>query len=123
MTWTKLEKEVGARAAGSYRQHVLEIPPSIFRETFGRPNYKAFKGKIDREWVFENEDGELFFVYAYKATSAYDRDLPDPEIFWNQKEPYPLRIGGHSPKALRSFLDFLYEEFGNRKNRRRNRKR
>jgi hypothetical protein len=60
-------------------------------------------GKVDREWICETPSGVRFSIYAYKATSRYDRSLPSPTRFWLSTDPYPLSVGAENltPEIVR----------------------
>jgi len=76
----------------------LFAPPVDVSSALGTPTIRepSSDGKTDREWVIIDPNGELFRVYAYKATAEYERGLPRPEAFWSIEGGWPLSIGGNT---------------------------
>lgn len=93
-------------AVGSHRVATLNVAPLDFVNAFGPANAGGDDNKVDREWGFISSEGEEISVYAYKATSTYSPDNPDPEDFWSSTQPYSLSVAGSTEEAGRAFVDY-----------------
>jgi len=95
---------------GSCRVGTLFASPRHMMSAFPEPTLlnsrRAGDGKVDREWVFSNGKGSYFGIYAFKATSQYDSEYPEPKRFWEADKIFRLSISGKG-KPPQSFLDFL----------------
>lgn len=58
--------------------------------------------KISGQWVFENNDGNVFTLYDWKETELYDDELPSVKKFRNSDEPTEFHVGGKT-----SAIDFI----------------
>lgn len=103
MTWTKTDGFMD----GSSRRGTLVATPVELRSRLGEPSWVDTgdgDGKVDCEWVFQNERGDRVSVYAYKATSLYEDDLPASAEFWASAEPVGFSVGGYSVEAASAFI-------------------
>lgn len=85
---------------------------SLFRATradlekvFGPPRYEdTIEEKVQAEWVFETDEGEVFTIYDWKEYRSYG--LTEP-ILWH--------VGAHtrvaSHRALQEIEDALQKKF------------
>lgn len=79
------------------------------RRALGLPN-DGDGFKVTTEWIVQGDDGSVWTVYDWKATNAYDGDLPDVETFLTEMQPYGWHIGGRHNKPVEPFLDWLKAE-------------
>ena len=49
--------------------------------------------KISMEWVFTDDNNNVFTVYDWKSTNLYDRDYLSPESLWSSDEQYRFHVG------------------------------
>lgn len=62
-------------------------------ELFGEPTTEG-DYKISGEWVFEDDEGNVFTLYDWKETELYDSELPSVMKFRNSGERVEFHIGG-----------------------------
>ena len=77
----------------THRVGHIDLSPARLALRFG-PGVESDGYKVDREYLFTDDDGNVFTLYAYKATSLYDSGLPDPDAFWRQRSAQEFSIGG-----------------------------
>lgn len=88
----RINKE--ALTSGTAEAGQFSVAPARLVEVFGDDAFSEADGyKIDRELVFENNEGRVFRVYAYKATSMYEEGYPAPAEFWTQTAPFVFGVG------------------------------
>lgn len=92
----------GTCKIGEYR-----ISPAILVRAFGEPNSTGDGYKVDAEYLFSDEEGNVYSLYAYKATSLYDAELPTPEAFWQKGSPQEFSIGGSADAPASKLIDCL----------------
>lgn len=98
-------------SAGTHRIGTLTIAPSQLRKLLGPPNGEGDGYKVDSGYQFRDPaTGEVFTLYAYKATNLYDGDLPTPEKFWRQRRTVEFSIGGTGRVPAQKLIDFIHEE-------------
>jgi hypothetical protein len=112
--FTKLDKPAPFMAAG--RTGTLTIAPADMERTFGRPTWSIHRrgggdGKVDREWEFQAEDGQVYRVYAYKATSIYANGYPTPAEFWRRETLAELSIA--RGEDTQSFKEWVHTRLHN----------
>jgi hypothetical protein len=61
----KLNKNADANFT-SFHDVTLKSSPSKLIEVFGAPHFQDIDGKVNMEWKFESEDGEVFTLYDWK---------------------------------------------------------
>lgn len=99
-----------ASANGTSLQDYLEVAPAKVIRAFG-PSMATDEYKVSGEWVFESDQGHVFTLYDYKATSQYDGEPPTPAEFWASEAPYSLHVGGRNDdEALADFIDWLKDQ-------------
>lgn len=97
---------------GSSRAGTLFASPRHVMSAFPDPTVlhakrsETMDGKVDREWWFSDGNGSYFGIYAFKATSQYDPEYPEPVDFWAEDEISRLSISGKG-RPPQEFLDFL----------------
>jgi hypothetical protein len=115
MNFIKLDKAAEFKAAG--RTGTLTIAPADMERVFGKATWAIHSreggdGKVDREWQFRAEDGQVYRVYAYKATSLYDSTYPAPTEFWSRETLAELSIA--RGEDTQSFKEWVYARVHNR---------
>ena len=93
---------------GTHRQSEIEVAPARLIEVFGQPI--ACDGyKVSGEYVFENQEGDVFTLYDWKATTLYCPDYGvTPSDFWSQTCRRDFNIGGH--KSAGDFVGWLKKQ-------------
>jgi hypothetical protein len=89
----------------------IEVPPALVVRRFGLPA-KGDDYKVSGEYLFLDQNGNLFVVHDWKSTSLWDERLPAPEEFWATVEPTELSISSHdldTGEFVRWFLQQLRE--------------
>lgn len=100
-----------ANLAGTHRVDTLCVSPQALANAFPDGACSGDDYKVDREYVFENEDGcFVFAVYAYKATNLYDSDEPSPKEFWDRTETFEFSVGGRSSQGVVAFKNWIEAE-------------
>jgi len=61
--------------------------------------------KVSGQWVFEDDDGNIFTLYDYKATDFYDPELESVKQFRNNKSPTEFHVGGRTSAV--NFMNWL----------------
>jgi hypothetical protein len=87
---------------GTHRQAEIDTTYAKIAKVFGPP-IGADDCKVSGEWVFTDEDGNVFTLYDWKSTSPYDSYLPTVEEFRRKRKPVTFNIGGHTYAT-----DFLF---------------
>tara|TARA_Y100001938_G_scaffold143413_1_gene216134 strand:- start:644 stop:964 length:321 start_codon:yes stop_codon:yes gene_type:complete len=99
-----------ANVTGTHRQSEIRVAPARLIEKFGTP-IESDGYKVSGEYVFEDDEGYVFTVYDWKATTLYSPDYGmTPEYFWSQTTPTDFNIGGH--KYAGEFVEWLKKEVG-----------
>jgi hypothetical protein len=78
-------------------------------EKFGAPNGPECSGdgKVSTEWVFEGlKPGDVFTLYDYKETCAYDPSYPTVEAF-RARDSYEWHVGGKTDRDTGAFIVWL----------------
>jgi len=106
--WKKLTEDddfsLTAGKAGTYAHIPFWVGKAFGEATFNCPNSS---GKVDREYVFQNEEGHIVTLYAYEATDLYEVDSPSPEDFWDNKETdFHFSIAASSVGHVQDFSDW-----------------
>ena len=79
---------------GSHRQSEIYVSPAKLIEKFGEP-VECDGYKVSGEYIFENDEGEVFTLYDWKATTLYCPDYGvTPSDFWARTIPVQFNIGG-----------------------------
>lgn len=94
----------------SLKEHI-NVTYGTLVELFGEP-VESDGYKVSCEWVFESDDGKVFTLYDWKATSLYDEGLPTVEEFRADKQAQTFHIGGHSDAT--EFKNWLWNKLSNR---------
>lgn len=90
---------------GTHRQSEIRVAPARLIEVFGKP-IECDGYKVSGEYVFENQEGDVFTLYDWKATTLYDPEWGvTPSDFWSQTCLRDFNIGGH--KFAGDFVDWL----------------
>lgn len=97
---------------GTHKQGTLICAPALLVKAFGRSEHYSFDHKVTGEYEFASDEGDIFTVYDYKATSAYAPDLPDPETFWKSDRPHDFSIGSRESN-IKHFLEWIKTELTN----------
>jgi hypothetical protein len=112
MAWTKVEPEkFDARALnGTSCLAHLEMAPCDVVRIWGPATYVHERPyKVDREWIFRGSvHAAPVVLYAYKATSAYCTEYPDPEDFWKSTQSFPMSVSSRDQASVDSFLQGYY---------------
>ena len=99
-----------ARASGTALVSEIIVSPAALVAAFGAPG-KADRHKSSGQYVFENDEGDVFTVYDWKMTSLYEDDgvgNQSPGAFWSRDEPIQFNIGGKSGSG--EFEEWLHGE-------------
>jgi hypothetical protein len=75
-----------ADTAGITTMGELEVSPSQIVRRFGPPQPDDGY-KVSGQYVFTDENGEVFVVHGWKATSLWDPTFPMPAEYWASEEP------------------------------------
>lgn len=90
---------------GTHRQSEVQVSPARLIEVFGQP-IESDGYKVSGEYVFESEEGDVFTLYDWKATTLYSPDYGvAPSEFWRQTCLRDFNIGGH--KFAGDFVQWL----------------
>ena len=87
----------------SLKGHVVANYPEL-RLLFGEP-IESDGYKVSGEWVFEDDNGNVFTVYDWKETELYDDNLPSVKQFRRSPEKIEFHIGGKTSAV--EFLNWL----------------
>lgn len=96
---------------------VVVAPASLVRR-FGTP-LPGEDFKVSGSFSFTGENGEVFTVYDWRATSLYyegERDpalanLPSPSEFWSSSSLWEFKVGAHrGSKGKAQFCEWLLSE-------------
>ncbi len=96
----------GANTCGTYLLDVMELPPALLVACFGPPGRHGYPDCMGA-WSFMSDRGEVFTLYEYKSTSAFEQGAPAPEGFWALPVPHGMHIGGHRGTDLAGFKHWL----------------
>jgi hypothetical protein len=97
-----------ADITGTCRQSEITVAPARLIEKFGKP-ISSDEYKVSGDYVFEDEDGFVFTVYDWKATTLYSPEYGyTPSHFWSLTTPMEFNIGGH--KSAFDFVDWLKKQ-------------
>ena len=97
-----------ANITGTCRQSEIKASPSRLIEVFGQP-VECDGYKVSGEYIFEDEEGSVFTVYDWKATTLYDPAYGvTPIAFWNETTPVWFNVGGS--KSAADFVDWLSQK-------------
>jgi hypothetical protein len=97
----------------------VDLVPARLVQRFGKP--RSGDGyKVSGTFSFVDDEGKVFTVYDWKATSSYHRDQndgmasdwPSPDEFWRSAQPYTLSIGGRRGSGTGDFKRWLVSEVG-----------
>ena len=89
----------------------MQCLPVELVEMFGKPR-DGDGHKVSGEYVFTNDDREVFAVYDWKQTSLYfgrRSGCPSPEEFWTNDEFVFLSVGGRRGSDVDRFLTWLVD--------------
>jgi len=87
---------------GSHRQSEVYASPARLIEKFGEP-IESDGYKVSGEYIFDNDEGEVFTLYDWKATTLYCPDYGvTPSDFWARTIPVQFNVGGKT-----NALDFV----------------
>lgn len=89
---------------GSHRQSEIYVSPAKLIEKFGEP-IESDGYKVSGEYVFDNDEGEVFTLYDWKATTLYDDYGVTPSDFWQEQSAVQFNIGGKTNAF--DFVDWL----------------
>ncbi len=98
----------GDHRGTSLRGYVNVVPAELVKR-FGKP--KESDGyKVSGEYLFVDEDGNVFTVYDWKDTNLYDDpNAQTPAKLWGRTDSYQFHIGGCSGDFI-AFGDWLKRE-------------
>lgn len=90
-------KKTSASANGtSFFGSTISATPAEMKEVLGEPSFDFYDGKINFEWVLENENGDVFTVYDWKE----GRYISDSTVIeWH--------IGGYNAEVTNAASDEL----------------
>lgn len=100
-----------ANACGTHRQAVVDVAPASLVGIFGEPG-EGDGYKVSGEYKFVDNEGNVFTVYDYKATTLYDAEAWfRPSLLWASTEPFEFHIGAESGdvKAFVAWLESKVE--------------
>lgn len=105
--------EPTADVNGTSQLTMFECPPICFVELFGEP-HGADGCKVSGEYVFTNEEGQVFTVYDWKETTLYwgkGNGAPTPKRFWHSERPKSLNIGGRQGTDPGPFIKWFIQKW------------
>jgi hypothetical protein len=50
----------------SFHGTTIEVAPGLLLDRLGKAHYEDLDGKVNLEWQFESDEGEVFTLYDYK---------------------------------------------------------
>jgi hypothetical protein len=77
-------------------------------KAFGEP-IESDGYKVSGEWVFEDDDGNVFTLYDWKSTNLYDPGYPSISEFRARPEAR-FHIGGNNKSAVLDFERWLFAQ-------------
>jgi hypothetical protein len=95
-----------ANSGGTCLQGYVELVPRRLVEKFGYPRGNSYKSS--GEYTFRGEDGEVWTLYDWKATTLYEPDGIHPDELWASDQPFEFNVGGNAPAS--DFIDWLEKE-------------
>lgn len=61
--------------------------------------------KVSGQWVFEDDDGNVFTVYDYKQTELYDPELESVRRFRSSTNKTEFHVGGRG--SVSTFMNWI----------------
>jgi len=101
--------DFGVATAGTSLLAVIELPPAAVIGRFGRSGFNQ-RDPCTGHWSFVSARDEVFTLYEYRTTSAFQRGAIHPADFWALTVPRELHIGGHRDTDLAGFKRWLAEQ-------------
>ena len=100
-----------ADTAGTSLVADIELIPGYLARSYGAPG-PGDGLRVSGMYTFISDAGEVFTIYDYKSTTAWDTDsgLPTPEDFWSSGEPVELSVGGAHGSDHESFVAWIEEQ-------------
>ena len=84
----------------SFHGATIRTTPGELVEVFGKPSFEGDKhDKVQMDWSFENEEGEVFTVYDWKQFVTLD---PEMRI--------EFHIGSKTPSKEGEFVNWLNDQ-------------
>ena len=94
-----------ASVNGTCRQSEIMAAPTRLIELFGQP-VECDGYKVSGEYVFEDDEGNVFTLYDWKYTTLYSPEYGiHPSVFWAQTTPVQFNVGGHGSAS--KFVSWL----------------
>jgi hypothetical protein len=94
-----------ANAGGTSFKDSIHVAPQALIAAFGEP-VKSDGYKVSGEYVFRNDEGEVFTVYDWKMTTLYDgENTLRPHDLWDLESPIEFHIGGKTGAG--AFIEWL----------------
>ena len=91
---------------GTHLQGYVKATYGELQEVLGEPE-ESDGYKVSGQWTFEDENGQVFTLYDWKATDLYGYG-PSVEEFRADPKPYEFHVGGHvSGRAVARYLTKL----------------
>ena len=103
----KFQLDNDADSCGTCLRGHVELVPRCLVSKFGAPP-KSDGYKTSGEYTFRGEDGEVWTLYDWKATTLYESDGIHPDELWASDEPFEFNVGGNAPAS--DFIDWLEKE-------------
>jgi hypothetical protein len=50
----------------SFHGTTIEVAPGLLQDKLGKAHFEDIDGKVNLEWQFESEEGEVFTLYDWK---------------------------------------------------------
>lgn len=78
---------------GTSLKDTIVASPSGLIKLFGNPS-DGDDGKVSGQYVFSDDENNVYTIYDWKETSYYDPDLPHPDVFWDSISLNEFHVGG-----------------------------
>ena len=89
----------------SYQASAISNYRTLVR-LFGEGIGPSIDGKASMRWVVEDDEGNVFEIYDYKATSLYFPGYPTPDEL-KKEEQVDFSIGGKNHAAAKKLADYI----------------
>lgn len=92
----KLDNDIDI--GGTSRTAGIRLVPAVLVKRFGPPR-EADGYKVSGEYVFTDDEGNVYTLYDWKATDVYAYDMPSARILWGSSKPFEFHIGSRQDAA------------------------
>jgi hypothetical protein len=95
---------------GTYKVATLQTTFGQLLAVFGMPE-ESDGHKSSGDWLFSSDNGDVFTIYDWKATSLYDSSLPSVEEFRSSPNLVEFSVGGQGDASeFLSWVSFKLSE-------------